>query len=160
MPALHLLFHVRHHIVTQIVKPHLVVGAVGDVRGVGLAALLVFFFVNNQTHGQAEKTVHLTHPLAVAAGKIIVDRDNMNALARKRVEIRGQGRDESFAFPRFHLGDAALMQHNATNDLHREVLHVQNTPRGLAAGGKRLGQKAVEGFAVGKALPKFGGFGL
>ena len=35
--------------------------------------------------GKAEEFVDLAHPLGVALGEIVVDRDDVNALASKRV---------------------------------------------------------------------------
>ena len=85
MTALHLLLLVDHHVVPQIVKAHLVVGAVGDVGGIGGAALLVFEVVHNQTDRQPQIAVDLAHPFTVAACQIVVDRDDMHALAGQRI---------------------------------------------------------------------------
>ena len=57
MAALHFLLLVLDHIVSQVVKAHLVVGAVGDVAVVGLLALLIGLFVNNQTYAQPQEPV-------------------------------------------------------------------------------------------------------
>ncbi len=90
------------------------------------------------------------HPFAVAAGQVIVDRDDVNALAFQRVEIGGQRGDQGFAFAGDHFGDVAAMQHDAAEHLHVEVPHVLRAPAGLAAGGERLGQQIVERFALGE----------
>ena len=44
------------------------------------------------------------------------------------------------------------MQGNAADDLHREVLHAQHAPCGLAADGKGIGQDIIGGLAVGQLL--------
>ena len=85
--------HLRHvilHIVAEIVEPELVVRAVGDVGGVGLAALLVVEPVHDDADGQAEELVDLAHPLGVAAGEVIVDGDDVNAFAGERIQIDRQ----------------------------------------------------------------------
>ena len=47
---------------------------------------------NHHTDGQAEEAVNLTHPLGVALGEIVVDGDDMRALARQRIEIGSERR--------------------------------------------------------------------
>ena len=88
--ALDHLRHVVFHVVAQIVEAELVVGAVGDVGGVGLAALLVVEPVHDDADRQAEEPVDLPHPLGVAAGEIIVDGDDVDAFAGERIQIDGQ----------------------------------------------------------------------
>ena len=68
MAALYFLLLVLDHIVSQVVKAHLVVGAVSDVAVVGLLALLIGLFVNNQTYAQPQEPVQLAHPLGVTLG--------------------------------------------------------------------------------------------
>ena len=55
----------------------------------------------------AEEAVNLAHPLRVATGQVVVDRDDVDALALERVQIGGQRGDERLAFAGLHLGDAA-----------------------------------------------------
>ena len=87
------------------------------------------------------------HPLAVAAGEVVVDRDDVDALAVQRVEVGRQGGDQGLAFAGDHLGDVAAVQDDAAEDLHVEVPHVLGAAAGLAAGGERLGQQVVERLA-------------
>ena len=63
------------------------------------------------------------HPLRIALGQIVVDRHQMRPLAFERVEIQGQRGHKSFAFARLHLGDVALMQNDAADQLHVEMAH-------------------------------------
>ena len=78
------------HIVAQIVEAELVVGAVGDVAGVGRLALLVVEAVDDDADGQPEEAVDLAHPFGVALGEVVVDGDDVDALAGERVEIDRQ----------------------------------------------------------------------
>ena len=57
--------------------------------------------------GQAEEAVDLAHPLGVALGQVVVDGDDVDALAGERVEIDRQGRDQRLAFAGVHFGDLA-----------------------------------------------------
>ena len=157
--ALHHLGLVDGHVVAQVVKAHLVVRAVGDVGRVGLLALGARHVVHDQADAQAEEAVDLAHPLAVAAGEVIVDGDDVHALAGERVEVRRQDGDEGLAFAGLHFGDAALVQHDAADELHAKRLHAQHAPRGLARRGKRLRQQVVERLAVGVALLELVGLG-
>ena len=81
-PRCTMLAVVERHVVAQVVEAHLVVGAVGDVGGVGRAALVAREVVDDQAHAQAQEAVHLAHPLAVALGQVVVHGDDVHALAR------------------------------------------------------------------------------
>jgi len=74
-------------------------------------------------HRQAEETVDLAHPVRVALREVIVDGDDMYALAGQRIQVRGQRCHQGLAFARTHFGDLALMQRNGSHELHIEVAH-------------------------------------
>ena len=105
----------------------------------------------------AEEAVDPAHPLRVAAGEVVVDGDDVDALAGERIEIRRQRGDQRLAFAGLHLGDLAAVEDHAADQLHVEVPHVQHAAPGLADDGERLGQQIVERFAVGEPLPELGG---
>ena len=98
----------------------------------------------------AEEAVEAAHPLRVAAGQVVVDGDDVDALAVERVEVGRQGRDQRLAFAGLHFGDPAAVEHHAADQLHVEVPHVQHAAAGLADDRERLGQQVVERFAVGE----------
>ena len=148
------------HVVAQVVKAHLVVGAVGDVAGVGGAALGVVQVVHDQAHGEAHKFVDFAHPLAVAAGQVVVDGHDVHAFAGQGVEVGGQSGHQRLAFAGLHFGDAALMQAHAADHLHRVGAHAHGALGSLAAGGKGVGQKIVQRFAGLKALFELRRLGL
>ena len=159
MVALHHGVLVDGHIVAQIVEAELVVRAVGDVGGVHRLAGLRRYLVDNEADLEAEETVHLAHPLAVALGEVVVDGDDVYALAGQCVQVGGQGGYEGLAFAGLHLRDTALMQHDAADDLYAVMAHTEHTPCSLTAGGECLRQKLVERFAVLVALFEFVGLG-
>ena len=152
MAALHHVVLVGHHVVAQVVEAELVVGAVGDVGVVGAAAAVAVDALHDQADTQTQPAVEFSHPLAVALGQIIVDGDDVDAFAGQSVQVGGQGRHQRFAFTGLHLGDVAAVQRDAAGDLHREVLHAQHTPSGLAADGERIGQDIVQRLALGQPL--------
>ncbi len=136
MPALHHLRQLVLHIVAQIVEAELVIGAVGDVAGIGGAPLVVVETVDDDADREAEKFVNLSHPFGVAAGEVIVDGDDMHALAGERVQINGERRDQRLAFAGLHLGDRAFVQHHAAEQLHVEMALAEGTLSSFAHGGE------------------------
>ena len=57
--------------------------------------------------------VEPAHPLGVAGGQVVVDRDHVDALAGQRVQVHRQGRDEGLALAGLHLGDPPEVQRHA-----------------------------------------------
>ena len=158
-------FTVKLHVVAQVVEAELVVGAVGDVGGVGFAALFVVEVVHDDADAESEEVVELAHPLGVALGEVVVDGNDVDAAAAERVEIDGQGGDQRFAFAGLHFGDLALVQNHAADQLHIEVAHVQDAAAGFADDGEGFGQQVVEDFfdggeAIGLDLLEAVGVGL
>ena len=70
------------HVVPEIVEPELVVGAVGDVRAIGPAALVVVQAVDDGVHREAQEVVDAPHPVGVPAGQVVVDRDDVHPVGR------------------------------------------------------------------------------
>ena len=139
------------HVVAEVVEAVFVVGAVGDVGLVGLAALVVVEAVDDDADGQAEEIVDLAHPLGVAAGEVVVDGDDVDALAGQRVEIDGKGGDQGLALAGLHLGDGALVEHHAADQLDVEMALAEGALGGLAHRGEGGHEEIVEGDAVGDA---------
>jgi preprotein translocase subunit SecA len=128
-----------YHVVTQIIKPELVVCTVRDVCPIGFLArtrtkrrhtlvlvhsvVKAFFIdkrliVDNTPCRESQKVINLAHPASMQLCKIIIDRHQVCALALKRVEIQWQNRCLSLSFSRFHLGHVSLMENNTPHDLH------------------------------------------
>ena len=99
------------------------------------------------------KLVDLAHPVGVAAGEVVVHRDDVHALAGERVEIDRQRRDERLAFAGLHLGDAALVQHHAADELDVEMALAERALGRLAHGREGLDQDIVELLAGRPARP-------
>ena len=148
------------HVVAQIVEAVFVVGAVGDVAGIGFLALGIVEAVDDHAGGQAEEAVDLPHPFGVAPGEVVVDGDDVDALAGQRVEIDRKRRDQRLAFAGLHLGDVAFVQHHAADQLHVEMPLAERALGRLAHGGEGRNQNVVEGLAVGELLAEFGGAGF
>ena len=132
------------HVVAQVVEAELVVGAIGDIRGVG--GLLAFARHLRQVHSyrQSEEAVHTPHPLGVALGEVVVDSHDMHALAGDRVQVDRQRRHECLALAGAHLGDASVVKRHAADQLHIKVPHLEHSLARLPHGGKGLGEQRVE----------------
>ena len=154
----HVLDRVRH-VVAQVVEAELVVGAVGDVGVVGGAPLVGRHLRQDHADVQAQEAVHAAHPLAVAFGQVVVDRDDVHALAGQRVEVGGQHAGQGLALTGLHLGDVAEVQRRAAHDLDVERALAQHPPGRLAGHRERLGQQVVEVLAAGDALLELVGLG-
>ena len=153
-----LLNRVRH-VVAQVVKTKLVIGAVGHVTGVGVSALLRGQATDDDANAQAEKVVELGHPLRVTTSEIVVDRDDVYTSALQRVEIyRGRG-DQRFTFTSAHLGNLAVVEHHAADQLHIEVAHAERPAASLAGNGKGFWKHGGKLCTTGQTLAQLGGLG-
>ena len=166
--ALDVLVQAELHVVAQVVEAELVVGAVGDVGAVGRAALdvpqvevaVVFRdegrieeeapVVDDRGHREAEVVEDGPHPLDVPPSEVVVDRDQVRALALERVQIERQRGDEGLPLAGLHLRDLPLVEHDAAEALHVEVAEPDRASRRLAHVGERLGQEVVERHLLGR----------
>jgi hypothetical protein len=73
----------------------------------------------------------------------------------ERVEIGGEGGDQRLALAGLHLGDVALVQEDAADQLHVEGAQAQRALGALAAIREGFRQQVVEAFAVLRALAEF-----
>jgi hypothetical protein len=96
-----------------------------------------------------------SHPLGVAVGQIVVDRDDVDALAGQRIEVGGQRGDQRLAFAGAHFGDLAVVQDHAADQLHIEVAHAEGALAGLAHDREGLRQERVQRLALGHAFLEF-----
>ena len=160
MAPLDQLLGIDGHVVPQVVKAELVVGAIGDVSPVSGLFFLTHDPVDDQADGKAHETEDLAHPFGVTLGQIVIDRNHMDALSGQGVQIGGQGGHQGLAFTGFHLSDTALVQDDAAYYLDPVGTHPKNTPSSLTAGSKSLRQNIVQGFPVGQPLLQLRGLGL
>ena len=72
------------HVVAQVVEAELVVRAVGDVAVVGLLPLAGIHAALDRADGEAQAGVERAHPLHVAAGQVVVHRDDVDGPGCRR----------------------------------------------------------------------------
>mmetsp|Transcript_39326 Transcript_39326/g.76991 ORF Transcript_39326/g.76991 Transcript_39326/m.76991 type:complete len:227 (+) Transcript_39326:1882-2562(+) len=79
----------RHHgqVVAQEVEAKLRVGHVRDIHSVVCLALIRLHVGLNQTHTQPKEAMDLSDVLRIAPCKVVVDSDDMHALALEGVEV-------------------------------------------------------------------------
>ena len=152
MAALHLVGGSEGQVVAQVVEAQLVVGGIGDVGAVGGALLRRRLARHHHAHGQSQEAVDAAHPLGVAARQVVVDGDDMHALAGQGIEIGRQGGNQGLALAGAHLRDLALVQDRAADQLHIEVAHAQHPLAGLAHHREGLRHQLVQGLAFIQAL--------
>ena len=147
-------FEVLDHVVAEVVKAEFVVGAVGDVGGVGGTPLGRGEIVVDDADFHPEGLEDRAHPVTVASGEVVVDGDDVDAPAGERVEIGGQRGGIGLAFAGLHLGDVAAMEDDTAHDLDVELAVADGTHGGFADGGKGLGQEIFKRFAGFQTLPE------
>ncbi len=145
------------HVVAQVIEAVFVVGAVSDVAGIGILALGIVEAVHDDADGEAEEVIDLPHPFGVALCQVVVDGDDMDAVAGQRIEIDRQRRDQRFAFAGLHLGDVAFVQHHAADQLDVEMPLAEGAFGRLTHRGKGGNQNVVQRLAVSELLAELDG---
>ena len=88
MVALDLVLLARGHaVVAEVVETELARSAVGDVAAVHLAPDIRCHLLLDATDRDAQEGVQVAHPLGVAAGEVVVDRDELRVAAVQRVQV-------------------------------------------------------------------------
>ena len=142
------------HVVAEIIEAKLVVGAVGDVAGVGFLPLVGVHADQIASTVKPEPVVDRGHPFHVAASQVIVHRNDVHPFAFDRIEVGRERGDEGLAFAGHHFGDVSSVEDHAADQLHIVVPHPQKAATRLTANGKRLDQQVFERFPGENALAK------
>ncbi len=152
--------NVKLHVVPQIVKPKLVVGAVSDVRAVGIFPFLIRKFMGDHAYGKPKEFVDGPHPFRVTFGKVVIDGDHMDTLACQGVEADREGRHEGLSFTCLHFSDFPLVKNDPADELDIEMTFPQDPAGRFTHHGKDLRKDIVERFPVLHPLAVFGHFSL
>ena len=144
VPTLHVVREIELHVVAQVVEAELVVRAVRDVAPVRNLPLGIVQIVLDDADRHAEEPIDAAHPLGVAARQVVVDSDDVHALAFEGVEIGRKRGDQRLALAGLHLRDVSLVQHHSAHELDVEVPHVEHAAARFADDGKGFGQKIVD----------------
>ena len=96
--------------------------------------------------------MELAHPLGVEPGQVVVDRDDVGAVAGEAVEVDRQRGHEGLALAGLHLGDPAEVQGGPADHLHVVVALADDPLGGLPDDGEGLDEQLVELLAVVETL--------
>ena len=154
-PPLDTILEAERQVVAQVIEAEFVVGAEGDVAGVGGALLGGILLALDHADRQAQETVHGTHPVRVTLRQVFVDGDDVHALAAERVEVGRERRHQRLALAGAHLGDLAFVQGEAADQLHVEVAHAEHPARRFAHHGEGFRLQFRERRARGQPRAKF-----
>ena len=147
MAPLNQVLLIQGHIVTEVVKTQLIVGAIGNVRGIALPPLGRGHAGNDQAGGQAHIAVDLAHHLGLILGQVIINSDQVDTVAGQSIQVQREYGGKGLAFAGLHFRNTALVQHNAAHQLDGICPQAQHPVRGLTDGSKSLGQNIVQGLA-------------
>ncbi len=101
--------------------------------------------------------INPAHLVASIAGKIFIHRDDMHTPAGQRVQVCRQYRNVGLPLSGFHLGNPALMQDYAAEQLNIKKPLAEHPHGSLASRGKGFGQKVIPRLAGGQpALENLG----
>jgi len=148
-------------------------GGFAEVDQEGFFAVLGAGSHLQHADGEAEQVIDGCHPAGIAAGEVIVDGDEVHTFAhrnavqrlefprfgviapavaggfqpgrveRQRVEVNRQGGDQGFTLAGLHLGNFALMQRYAANELDIVVAQADGALAGFAHHRKGFGKDIV-----------------
>ena len=147
MAALCHLLLVDHHIVTQVVKPELIVRAVGYICTVSRLLFFSRLSVKYKPGSQSEKFIYPSHLLAVSAGKVIVHGYYVNSPAGQRIKVGGHRGNKRLTFAGLHLGDPSLMKYYTSEELNVKGTFAENAVIGFPYRGKSLGKQRIKRFS-------------
>ena len=119
---------------------------------VGDLAILVGHPVHDDADAEPEEIVDAPHPFGVAPRQVIVDGDDVHAAPGQRIEDRGKRRDEGLALAGLHLGDLALVQHHAADELDVEMALAERALAGLAHRGEDRRQQVLHRLVLAFAI--------
>ena len=143
MATLHLVIKRSSHVVAQIVETEFVVRSVRDVTCVvdALFSGRLTTSWNNQANTEPHELMNASHPFSVESRQVIVDRDDMHAIAGQAIEIRRQSRHKGLSFTRLHFCNPSEVKRGPAHQLHIEMALSDNATRCLANNCKRFNKK-------------------
>ncbi len=141
--TLYALFRAERHIVAQVIEAIFVVGAVGDVGGIGLTLGGRRHARQVDADGEAEEFKQRTVVFRIALRQVVVHGNDVHAFAGQGVQISRQRRGQGFTFTGAHFSDAAIVQHHAADQLDIKVTHAEHAFTGFTHGRERFRDQTV-----------------
>ena len=83
MAALCHFFEAVFHIITKIIEPIFIIGAIGNIAVIGCFTLIsISFMIIDTANCHAQELINLTHPFGISGGEIVIYGDDVHAFAR------------------------------------------------------------------------------
>ncbi len=136
------------HIISQVIKPELIIRAVCNIASIGLFPCVIVQVMNYDAHGEAKKFIDGPHPLGIPLSEVIVDGYDVDAEPCQRVEVYRKGCHKRLAFACGHLGDLPFVENDAADKLDVKMAHIDSPPRCFADDGECLRQNGIEIFSL------------
>ena len=153
--ALYHLIQTGNHVITEIVKTKFVIGTIGNIRIIGNLSLIKIQIMNNQTYRESKELINLSHPLAVSFCQVIIDRNDMSALAFQRIQINRCYSDQRLTFTSTHFGNVATVKNHTPDKLYIILTHTENTAGSFPYNSKSLRQDIIQCFSISQTVFKF-----
>ena len=157
---LHAVLRPGHHVVPQIVETEFRVGCICYIAKIRCPLLGRGHLPQVQADSQAEPAVNLAHPFRVTAGKIFVDRHDMDTLAGQRVQIDRHDRCQGLAFTGLHFSNIAALHDCCADHLHMVRVFPDHPPAGFPGRCERFRQDIIQRRSVSQLLFQPGCFGF
>lgn len=137
------------HVVAQIIESQFVVGSVGNVRCVGLLPLRIGHTALDATDGESKPHIERSHPLHVPSCQVVVDGNDMDALAFQSVEVGRKCRNERLSFPGDHFSDIPAVKNHSPDELNVVMTHFEESSARFTACCKRFHEDVFQRLPVG-----------
>ena len=142
--SLYKLLFIDNHVITKIIKSKFIIGYISDVRTICSTALFRLHVIQYNTYGQPQELMYFAHPLSITLCQIVIDCNDVHALAFQGIQICRQCGYQCLTFTCLHLSNTSLMQDNTTDQLYPVMLHTQYTLGSFTYSGKSLRQKIIQ----------------
>ena len=138
MTPLHQISFLERHVVAKVIKPKLVVRAIGNVCLVLEATLFRRLARDDAPCRHSQCTENTAHEVRLVGGEVVIHCHDVNTPGRNGVQVGSQSGDQSLTFTSLHLSDVAQVQSATTHELHIKVTKAQGALGGFPYGRKGL----------------------
>ncbi len=148
VPLLDHVIFAQHHIVPEIIKAELIIGAMDHITQVLLFLISLVHAVLQQSHLQPQKSIDRTHPLAVPFGQVVIYRYHMGAFTHDGIQIYRKGGCKGLSFTGLHLGYLSFEEYCPSHYLDIKMPHIDNAPGSFPDHGKCFRHKVFRTLSV------------
>ena len=154
VPALDHVFDTELQIITQIIKAEFIVGAVGHVCLIGKTAAFIRQIAGDTADGHPQPFIDAPHPCRIARCQIVIDGNDMHALAIQGIQKYRKGGNKGFALTGLHFRYLAAMKRNTAHQLDIIMSLAEGALRRLTHTRKGLRQQIVKRCTLGDLAAK------